>query len=97
MLSNPTGVANLGRSVQTTAKEITIRILDEDFSQHIVPEYVESAVQAIIQRRETHIDSLMERLKEARVQRIVEPLILGDNRRYDLLDDDYQYVSVSRD
>jgi hypothetical protein len=34
----------------------------------------------------------MERLKEARVQRIVEPVILGENKGYSPLDDDYQYV-----
>ncbi|MEN8220859.1 MAG: hypothetical protein ABFS56_31790 [Pseudomonadota bacterium] len=43
-------------------------------------------------RRDTHIDSLMERLKEARVQRIVEPVILGKSKGNSLLDDDYQYV-----
>jgi hypothetical protein len=49
-------------------------------------------VQTIILRRDTHIDSLMERLKEKRVQKIVEPVLIGDSQRYDLLDDDYQYV-----
>jgi len=39
-----------------------------------------------------HIDSLMERLKEAQVQKIVEPLLIDDSQRYDLLDDDYQFV-----
>ncbi|MCP4699152.1 MAG: ATP-binding protein, partial [Gammaproteobacteria bacterium] len=72
------------------ACEITEQMVDVDGA--ILPEHVEQAAQAIIQRRETHIDSLMERLKETRVQRIVEPVILGQNRRYDLLDDDYQYV-----
>ncbi|MCP4699106.1 MAG: hypothetical protein GY862_19975, partial [Gammaproteobacteria bacterium] len=72
------------------ACEITEQMVDVDGA--ILPEHVEQAVQAIIRRRETHIDSLMERLKETRVQRIVEPMILGQNRRYDLLDDDYQYV-----
>jgi hypothetical protein len=52
---------------------------------------VETAIQTIILRRDTHIDSLLERLKEERVQRVIEPLILGesvDNR----LSDDFQYV-----
>jgi hypothetical protein len=42
--------------------------------------------------RPTHLDSLMERLREPRVQRIVEPVILGEARGYDVLDDDYRYV-----
>jgi hypothetical protein len=34
----------------------------------------------------------VERLREERVRRIVEPVILGESRGYDVLDDDYQYV-----
>ena len=49
-------------------------------------------MQTLIMRRDTHIDSLMERLKEPRVQRIVEPVILGEAKGYDWLDDDYSYV-----
>jgi hypothetical protein len=78
--------------VNAIAKEIVMKILVSDFSRPIQPEYVEQAVHAIILRRDTHIDSLMERLKEERVRRIVEPVILGESRRYDMLDDDYQYV-----
>ncbi|MCP4397315.1 MAG: ATP-binding protein, partial [bacterium] len=44
------------------------------------------------QQRGTHIDSLMERLTEERVRKIVEPVILGERGDYALLDDDYQYV-----
>ena len=39
-----------------------------------------------------HIDSLMERLREARVQRIVEPVILGERTGFSSLDDDYRYI-----
>lgn len=46
----------------------------------------------LIQRRDTHIDSLLERLKEARVQKIMEPFILGEDIAFDNLDDDFQYV-----
>ncbi|OAD23144.1 hypothetical protein THIOM_001028 [Candidatus Thiomargarita nelsonii] len=34
----------------------------------------------------------MERLKEARVQRIIEPVIIGESKGYSVLDDDHQYV-----
>jgi len=78
--------------VNAIAKEVVVKILKNDFSQQIKPQYVEQAVQTLIMRRDTHIDSLMERLKEARVQRIVEPVIMGESKHYDLLDDDYQYV-----
>jgi hypothetical protein len=78
--------------VNAVAREIVVKILTNDFSKTINLKHVELAVQTIILRRDTHIDSLMERLKEARVQKIVEPLLIGDSQHYDLLDDDYQYV-----
>jgi hypothetical protein len=78
--------------VNAIAKEIVVKILGNDFSLSINLTHVESAVQTLIKRREVHIDSLMARLVEARVQRIVEPVILGEIKGYDLLDDDYQYV-----
>jgi hypothetical protein len=78
--------------VNAVAREIVVKILNNDFTHNIHLVHVEQAVQTLIMRRDTHIDSLMERLKEARVQRIVEPVILGERKGYDLLDDDYQYV-----
>ena len=78
--------------VNAIACEIVEQILEFDVSKDILPTHVEQAVQAIILRRDTHIDSLMERLKEARIQRIVEPLIVGKNQGYSVLDDDYQYA-----
>jgi len=78
--------------VNAIASEIVEQILEFDLSQEIEPAHVDKAVQTLIRRRDTHIDSLMERLTETRVQRIVEPVILGEAEGYDLLDDDYQYV-----
>jgi len=78
--------------VNAIACEIVEQILQWDVSKEILVEQVEQAVQTLIYRRDTHIDSLMERLKEPRVQRIVEPVILGESQGYSLLDDDYQYV-----
>jgi len=48
--------------------------------------------ETIIQRRDTHIDSLLERLKEERVRKIVEPVIVGEEKGFDFTDNDYQYV-----
>ncbi len=78
--------------VNAAARQIVEKILHSDFSQAIFPEHVEHAIQTIILRRDTHIDSLMERLREERVRRVIEPIIVGADRRYELLDDDYQYV-----
>jgi len=76
--------------VNAIACEIVEQILR--WEGDILPEHVEQAVQTLIVRRDTHIDSLMERLKETRVQRIVEPVILGASTGFSSLDDDYQYV-----
>jgi hypothetical protein len=78
--------------VNAIACEIVEQMFEWDVSREIFPTHVEQAIQTLIMRRDTHIDSLMERLKEKRVQKIVEPVIVGENKRYDLLDDDYQYV-----
>ncbi len=78
--------------VNAVACEIVEQILERDVSRDILPVQVEQAVQTLIFRRDTHIDSLMQRLTEARVQKVVEPLILGKSQGYSVLDDDYQYV-----
>ena len=78
--------------VNAAAREVVVKILKNDFSQSPSCAHVDQAVETIIQRRDTHIDSLLERLKEERVRKIVEPLLVGETRGVDPLDDDYQYV-----
>jgi len=78
--------------VNAVARQIAEKILESDFSRPVTAEHVGQAVETIIRRRDTHIDSLMERLREKRVQRFVEPVITGEIRGHDTLDDDYQYV-----
>ena len=73
------------------AREMVMELLDGDYTRKITPDLVEQAVENIILRRDTHIDSLLERLKEERVRRVVEPIISG--KKLDLeFDDDAQYV-----
>ncbi len=78
--------------VNAIADEVVEQILNQDFSQAITVVHVEQAVEILIKRRDVHLDSLLERLKEKRVQRFVEPVIIGDVSRYETLDDDYHYV-----
>jgi len=62
-------------------------------TQPITPEIIEQAKEILIERQDTHLDSLAERLREPRVRRIIEPMIAGqtlgdvpqDDRRF-LLD-----------
>ncbi|NJL58408.1 MAG: ATP-binding protein, partial [Desulfobacteraceae bacterium] len=78
--------------VNAVASEIVTEILGSDYSKSVVPEHVAQAIETIIRRRDTHIDSLMERLKEERVRKIVEPVLTGEEKGFDFTDDDYQYV-----
>ena len=54
-------------------------------------EHVDLAIQTLILRRDTHIDNLLERLKEPRTQKVIEPMILGESQSYEYLSDDYRY------
>ena len=53
---------------------------------------VNAARESLVRRRDTHFDSLLERLKEPRVRQVVEPVIMGEDHDFDPLNDDYQYV-----
>ncbi|MBI4645021.1 MAG: ATP-binding protein [Bacteroidia bacterium] len=77
--------------VNAIAREIVVELLGEDFSRPITESLVDEAIQNIILRRDTHIDSLIERLKEPRVQKIIEPMILGEENKINILDDDTQF------
>ena len=64
--------------VNAIVREVTVKILQQDCTKPVTAELVGEAVQNIILNRPTHIDSLLERLKEDRVRRIIEPMILGE-------------------
>jgi len=78
--------------VNAIAREIVEKQLARDYTKPVTASAVARAIQTIILRRDVHIDSLMERLKEDRVRGVIEPLILGAKAGIDKLSDDYQYV-----
>jgi len=78
--------------VNAVAREIVVEILNNDFTKTIITDHVSQAIETIIQRRDTHIDSLLERLKEERVKKIIEPVITGEENGFSMLDDDLQFV-----
>ena len=78
--------------VNAIALEVIEKILGDDYTAAITTDHIDQAVQTIIMRRDTHIDSLLERLKEARVRKIIEPVILGEKGDIRRLSDDYEYV-----
>jgi hypothetical protein len=66
--------------------------LVQDRSVAIEPRHVEHAKEILIERRDTHLDSLVDRLREPRVRRVIEPILAGELLSPDVLDDDIQFV-----
>jgi hypothetical protein len=76
--------------VNAIAREVVTKILKSDYSQTVILPMVDQAIQNIILRRDTHIDSLMERLKEERVRKIIQPIMLGETAQIERLSNDFQ-------
>jgi hypothetical protein len=78
--------------VNSLARVIT-RQLAPDPATPVTAEHVDEAKERLIRARETHLDSLVARLQEPRVRRIIEPLILGTFPETDpCYDDDVSYA-----
>ncbi|MDR2439803.1 MAG: hypothetical protein LBE12_10600, partial [Planctomycetaceae bacterium] len=77
--------------VNAIAREVIVEILQSDYKKPVTSELVSQAIQNIILRRDTHIDSLLERLKEDRVRKVIEPVIMGEIL-VGRLSDDFLYV-----
>ena len=78
--------------VNALARDCVMKIHDCRYEESVTMEDIANAKETIIRARGTHVDSLMERLKEPRVRRVVEPVILGKERGAPTNDDDYRYV-----
>jgi len=63
-----------------------------DRSVTIEEGYVDQAKEKLILRRDTHLDSLSERLREPRVQRVLAPLLAGDFFGAEVGHDDLQFA-----
>ena len=79
--------------VNAIAHECVAKIHAFRYAEPITVADVEAAKEAIIRRRDTHVDSLMERMREPRVRRLVEPLILGDDTELTANDEDWRFVT----
>jgi hypothetical protein len=58
----------------------------------IIREMVVTARENLIERHETHLDQLVDKLGEERVRSVIEPLLTGEKASMALPDDDLQYV-----
>jgi hypothetical protein len=77
--------------VSAIAREVSMEILKSDYTKNITADLIDESIQNIILRRDTHIDSLLERLKEERVRKVIEPIIIGTKNEISFTDDDTQY------
>jgi hypothetical protein len=66
--------------------------LVKDRSVEVTREKVIDAREILIERRDTHLDSLVERLREERVRKVIEPILIGEAIAPDVYNDDLKYV-----
>jgi type II secretory pathway predicted ATPase ExeA len=76
--------------VNAIARQV-VEVIATDVDEVITRAMVAEAKEILILRRDTHIDSLAERLQEGRVRRIIEPMLLGGELGI-VPDDDRQFV-----
>lgn len=63
-----------------------------DRTQPVTAAHIEAAKETLILERRTHIDSLVARLREPRVRRVMDAMLAGERLIGDSLDDDFSYV-----
>ncbi|QOV22862.1 ATP-binding protein [Anabaenopsis elenkinii] len=76
--------------VNAIARQVT-EYLAEDVNIPITVDLINQAKDILIQRQDTHLDSLAERLREDRVKAIIQPMLAGEQLG-NVPDDDLRYV-----
>ena len=88
-------IGELGQGHPWLTNALADQIVGWDVQDRTIPitaVHVELAKETIILERRSHIDSLVARLREPRVRRILEPMLLGERPEGNLLDDDLAYA-----
>jgi len=79
--------------VNALAYEVCFKLEEgKDRKNSITSLMVEEAKERLILRRETHLDQLADKLKEERVRRVIEPILMGDVYEGMLRAEDIEYV-----
>ncbi|MEM8527585.1 MAG: AAA-like domain-containing protein [Bacteroidota bacterium] len=79
--------------VNALAYEVTYNMKENrDRSRRITIESFQEAKERLILRRDTHLDQLVDKLKEQRVKNVIEPLLEGKEQVEFIREDDLQYV-----
>ncbi len=71
--------------------QVCVQELVPERSQAIDMSHVHAAREMLVQRRQTHLDQLTDKLREVRIQRVMEPLLAG-NTLEDIPPDDLEYA-----
>lgn len=81
--------------VNALGYEVTMNMRENrDRSVRIIPEMMYRAQERLIYRRDTHIDILIDKLREERVRSVIAPILANEDGEVEqhLKDDDIQYV-----
>jgi len=78
--------------VNALARWCVDKIHDRRYDEPITLGDMHEAREKIIRERGTHLDSIMERMKEPQVRRVVEPVMTGEDFDQNALADDLSYV-----
>jgi len=70
-----------------------VRDLVPELTTTITVEHMNQAKEVLIARRDTHLDSLIERLREDRVRRVIGPILTGDLIAPNIYDDDIAFAT----
>ena len=68
-----------------------VEVVVPDPAVAVTARHVDEAREILIQRQDTHLDSLAERLREPRVRRVIEPILAGTSIA-DVPEDDLRFV-----
>jgi hypothetical protein len=75
------------------ANQIVDEVLRNDYSQPITLAHVTQAKEELIQRRDTHLDCLIDKLRAPEVRRVAEAIINGEAPGFDNFNDAVVYTS----
>ncbi|MFO0757638.1 MAG: ATP-binding protein [Byssovorax sp.] len=73
------------------AREV-VEKLSVPLAEPVTAAHLDEAKERLILARATHLDSLLARLREDRVRRVLEPILAGELPNDDPYDDDYAYT-----
>ena len=79
--------------VNALAYEACFRMTEgKDRTHPITAEIISKAKENLILRRDTHLDQLVDKLKEDRIRRVIQPILSGDSEVQEGMEDDAQYA-----